>query len=123
MKSKTLLYSLLLMLTIGGISMTSGCKKPSTPEGREYWYQSFWEGGPSDFSPWGEFDANGVFVHHDDTATFQGTWSNVEEAVVWSLNNPPRNTRFRGTFDDKAINGNMEDDLGRKGWFQGSRHK
>jgi hypothetical protein len=122
MNARKAIFYLPLLLALGCVVLCGSCKrKPASPEGRIYWYQSFWEGGPSDFSPYGEFKEGGAFVHHDDTATFTGTWSNVEETVVWSINNPPKNTRFRGTFEDKGINGNMEDDLGGKGWFQGSR--
>jgi hypothetical protein len=97
----------------------TGCNKSTKIEGKTYYYQCYWEGGPNDFSPYGEFKSGGVFVHHDDTATIQGTWNNVEETVTWVLNNPPKNTRFRGTFDRKHIDGNITDDLGHKAFFQG----
>ena len=99
----------------------SGCEKePDTIEGRAYNYQCYWENGPNDFSPYGEFNAGGILVHHDDTGTINGTWSNVAETVIWTLNNPPKNTSFRGTFDKKGIAGNITDDLGGKGIFQGA---
>jgi hypothetical protein len=102
-----------------GLLWMAGCSKTTKIEGKSYYYQCFWEGGPNDFSPYGEFKSGGVMVHHDDTATITGTWNNVEETVTWVLNNPPKNTRFRGTFDRKHLDGNITDDLGNKAWFQG----
>jgi hypothetical protein len=115
----------LFMALLGGLSLfwAVGCKKLNTPSGKSYYYQCYWEGGPNDFSPYGDFNTGGILVHHDDTATIQGTWSNVEETVIWTLNNPPRNTRFRGTYDKNGIAGNITDDLGRKAWFQGDQKK
>jgi hypothetical protein len=103
------------------VATFSGCtKKLETPEGRSYNYQCYWENGPNDFSPYGEFNAGGVLIHHDDTATITGSWSNVAETVIWTLNNPPKNTSFRGTFDRKGISGNITDDLGGEAIFQGA---
>lgn len=119
---KNLVFFPFVLLLIVVLSAT-GCKtEPDTPSGRAYWLQCLWTGGPNDFSPWAEFNAGGVLVHHDDTATIQGTWSNVEETVVWTLNNPPKNTSFRGTYDKEHVEGNMNDDLGRTGIFQGILH-
>lgn len=99
-----------------------GCKpEPATVAGRSYNYQCLWTGGPNDFSPYGDFAEGGTMTHHDDTATISGTWSNVEETVIWQLDNPPRNTRFRGTFDKNGMAGNISDDLGATGIFQGDR--
>ncbi|MBK9449313.1 MAG: hypothetical protein IPN95_07835 [Bacteroidetes bacterium] len=111
------------LVLVGFLATTiTGCSnKPDSIAGRVYWYQCYWVGGPNDFSPYAEFNDGGVLVHHDDTATITGTWSNVEETVIWTLNNPPKNTSFRGTYDRKAIQGNISDDLGGSGWFQGSR--
>lgn len=110
-----LLFGLLAMLWL------PSCSQPSSPEGRTYWYQCHWDSSVADLSPYGEFQKGGVLVHHDDTATIQGTWSNVEETVTWQLNNPPKNTKFRGTFDKNWIAGNVSDDLGRKGTINGAR--
>lgn len=110
------------MSLAGVFALTSCNTKPLTPAGREYWYQCFWENGPSDFSPWAEFREGGVLVHHDDTATINGSWTNVDETVQWELENPPKNTKFRGTYDKKGIAGNVTDDLGGKAFFQGARH-
>jgi hypothetical protein len=123
MKFQKRIIALPAVLLLCLIATMSSCtRKVDSPAGREYWYQCLWTGGPNDFSPWGEFKDGGVLVHHDDTATIQGTWSNVEETVIWTLNNPPKNTRFRGTFDSKHIEGNITDDQGRTGIFQGSLH-
>jgi hypothetical protein len=122
MKRKLNLVSALSIALLLCLSMACmpGCTKSTSIEGKTYYYQCYWEGGPNDFSPYGEFKAGGVLVHKDDTATIQGTWTNVEETVTWVLNNPPKNTRFRGTFDRKHLDGNITDDLGGKAFFQGS---
>jgi hypothetical protein len=103
------------------LSLSSCDNKPETIAGRTYEYQCLWDGGPNDFSPRGTFNEGGTITHTDDTATLSGTWSSVEETVVWTLSNPPKNTRFRGTFDKNGISGNISDDLGRTGIFQGAR--
>jgi hypothetical protein len=121
MKRRSKLYLLAVGLLGLAVFTLSSCNdKLVEIEGRSYNYQCYWDGGPNDFSPYGEFNAGGVLVHHDDTATITGTWSNVEETVIWTLNNPPKNTRFRGTFDKKGIAGNITDDLGGTGIFQGA---
>jgi hypothetical protein len=119
MKSK--FKALFFAACLFGMGLTGCDNTPDTIEGRAYNYQCYWDGGPNDFSPYGEFNSGGILVHHDDTATINGTWSNVEETVVWTLNNPPKNTRFRGTYDKNGISGNISDDLGATGWFQGAR--
>jgi hypothetical protein len=90
--------------TAAHMVFSSCAQKSLTPlEGRAYNYQCYWENGPNDFSPYGEFNAAGILIHHDDTGTITGSWSNVAETVIWTLNNPPKNTSFRGTFDRKGI--------------------
>lgn len=123
MEKRRLGISLLAIMGLGFLLLQGGCKKdePYTPLGHEYWYQCIWDGGPTDFSPYAEFKNAGVLVHHDDTATFNGTWTCVEETLEWSIHNPPKNTRFRGFVDQQGVSGTMSDDLGRTGWFQGSR--
>lgn len=89
-------------------------------EGRTYGVQCYWTGGPNDFSPKVTFNVDGTVSHRDDTTTsMTGTWSSSDETVTWTLNNPPKNTRFRGTFDKRRMDGNVEDDLGAKAAFQG----
>lgn len=109
---------------LGGLTLAmalTACNKPNTIAGRSYNYQCIWDGIPTDFSPCGEFQEGGTVIHHDDTATITGTWTNVEETVIWQLNNPPKNTEFRGTYDKNGIAGNIRDDLGATGIFQGAR--
>jgi hypothetical protein len=110
----------LLAILMGGLLATSCERKAFVMEGRTYYYQCIWN-GITDFSPYGEFKAGGILVHHDDTSTIQGTWYNNDYNVYWTLNNPPKYTSFRGTFDDKGISGNMSDSLGASGIFQGAR--
>ena len=122
MKSKHILLVFPLLLGIVAIMSLPSCtRQPTTPEGRTYWYQCHWDSVAADLSPYGDFNKGGILVHHDDTATIQGTWSNVNETVVWQLNNPPKNTKFRGTYDKNWIAGNVSDDLGRKGTINGAR--
>ncbi len=112
-----------IILTIACIFLSTGCKKDPSPAGRDYWLQIIWAGGPNDLDGYVEFKEGGTLSHHDDTSTQTGTWSNVEEIVIWSLNNPPRNTSFRGTFSKDNIAGNITDDLGRTATFQGFTKK
>lgn len=104
------------------IATLPGCNnKPSTPVGRTYEIQCIWSHVPTDFTPEADFNEGNVVVFRQDSGTVNGTWSNVEETVIWSLNNPPNNTSFRGTYDKNGIAGNITDDLGHTGIFQGAR--
>lgn len=112
-----------IILTIACIFLSTGCKKELSPAGRDYWLQILWAGGPNDLDGYVEFKEGGTLVAVDDTSTQTGTWSNVEETIIWSLNNPPRNTSFRATFSKDNIAGNVSDDLGRTATFQGFTKK
>lgn len=116
-------FSALLILALFSASIItfSGCeKKRYELDGRTYGVQCYWTGGPNDFSPKVTFNSDGTVSHKDDsTSNLAGTWSSSESTVTWKLNNPPKNTRFRGTFDNKRMDGNIEDDLGATAIFQG----
>ncbi len=119
-RTNFLIIFALLACLMGGITLSSCERKEYVMEGRSYYYQCIIN-GITDFSPYGEFKSGGVLVHHDDTATFQGTWTNNDYTVYWNLNNPPKFTSFRGTFDKNGISGNFSDSLGTTGIFQGAR--
>lgn len=121
MKSSKFYTIIPVLAILVSVFLASSCeRKAFVMEGRAYNYQCIWN-GITDFTPYGEFNAGGVLVHHDDTATIQGTWHNTDYNIYWQLNNPPKFTSFRGTFDDKGISGNISDSLGATGIFQGAR--
>ena len=117
-------YTLFLALITTAVVVTSmSCEKQRFDiSDRTYGVQCYWTGGPNDFSPKVTFNANGTISHRDDTTSgISGTWTSSEQTVVWTLENPPKNTRFRGNFDSKRLDGSIEDDLGAKAIFQGLR--
>lgn len=112
------------LLAIGLALAFSACDKNKIESinGRTYGVQCYWTGGPNDFSPKVTFNEGGTVSHRDDTtSSLSGTFSVSESTVTWTLDNPPNNTRFRGTFDSKRLDGNVEDDLGNTAIFQGLR--
>jgi hypothetical protein len=112
----------MLMIALVATAMFSACElgNPSI-SGKTCEIQCLWTGGPNDFSPVVQFKSDGTVLHRDDTTSgISGTWTETDGNVFWSLSNPPKNTSFRGSFDNKAINGNISDDLGATGIFQGT---
>jgi hypothetical protein len=98
-----------------------GCKqKPISVEGNTYEVQCIWYGGPTEYNIKVTFNSGNTLVHVDDTASLNGTWSSVEEVIVYTLTNPPKNTEFRGTFDKTGMAGNMRDAVGDSGIFYGA---
>lgn len=119
---KNLLFAIAYLAIGGGIVTLTGCdNKPDSIAGRTYEVQCIWSHLPTDFSPEADFNDGGALVFRQDSGTVNGTWSNVEETVIWTLNDAPKNTSFRGTYDKNGIAGNITDDLGHTGIFQGAR--
>ncbi len=119
-RSPKLSLALALVSAFVLLSISSCGNKRFELEGRTYGVQCYWTGGPNDFSPKVTFNVDGTVSHRDDsTSSITGNWSSSEQTVTWTLDNPPKNTRFRGTFDKKRMDGNVEDDLGATAIFQG----
>jgi hypothetical protein len=111
-------------LALGLALSLSACNKDKVDSiiGRTYGVQCYWTGGPNDFSPKVTFNEGGTVSHRDDTTSgIAGTFSVSDNTVTWTLDNPPKNTQFRGTFDTKRLDGNVSDDQGNTAIFQGLR--
>jgi hypothetical protein len=108
---KNLLFAIAYLAIGGGIVTLTGCdNKPDSIAGRTYEVQCIWSHLPTDFSPEADFNDGGALVFRQDSGT-----------VIWTLNDAPKNTSFRGTYDKNGIAGNITDDLGHTGIFQGAR--
>ena len=102
----------------------SGCKrKAESVAGNHYEFQNFWTSGPGEYNIQVDFNKDKSMTFVNDTASLTGTWNAVEEVLLFTLNNPPNNTAYRGTFDKDGISGNMRDELGDSGIFYGARIK
>lgn len=101
----------------------SACEpKEESIVGRKYGIQCNWTHLTSiDFSPQVTFNEGGTLTQVDDTATWTGTWTETDGTVDWSINNAPKNTRFRGSFDRLHLDGNASDDQGLYATFVGNR--
>lgn len=122
MQNRTFSIFLLFVLAIGvGISVSS-CSKEKffEVEDSEWRMLIIWDAGPH--VNWDlNFKAGGDLTMVDDTASYTGSWSRVEQVVSWTVEIPDREITAKSTLDKKKMEGTLTDATGYAAIFTGDR--
>lgn len=122
MKKKLLVpvLSLSLLVLLTSLSGCFGDPKLASIEDTEWRCRVIWDNAGTHWIDV-KFLNNGTVEYSDDTATYSGTWTSVEERVDWLLSAEGRNPRYVATFDKSKIEGTVTDDTGDSGILQGDK--